>query len=91
MPETIDYDTAPRNKWIKFRESVFAKYFLDEGMHLTVLFPDGTVADGKVEKTMLMCSDKPKEVWGVVVGECWYNLIDVKVDVESIPPEPEPN
>ena len=89
----IDYLSAPKDEWFKFRyfEGMDAALdaILENEKKITVLFPNGEIAEGKVERRTLMRDGTPVMAWGVVVDEgsyeAWFDLMDLKIKRESIP------
>ena len=81
--------TAPKERWVKFCQNNQMDGYLEDGMPITVLFPDGTVEEGTVVRKDLMQGFCPVCVWGVVISKnehgSWYDLADVKIDRESVP------
>lgn len=86
----IDFLGAPTSRWLSFRSYENLDLLLSEEMPLTVLFPDGTVADGIAQTTAFLRADSTIRAWGVVVDGSWYDLIDLKVDRGSLPVEVRP-
>jgi hypothetical protein len=83
----VDFLSAPPGRWLRFRSYENLDLLLSEGTPLTVLFPDGTVSDGIAQSTAFLRADSAIQAWGVVVDGSWYDLIDLKVDRESLPVE----
>jgi hypothetical protein len=80
----VDFLSAPPERWLRFRSYENLDLLLSEGTPLTVLFPDGTMADGIAQSTAFLRADSAIQAWGVVVDGSWYDLIDLKVDRESL-------
>ena len=95
--DRIDFLSAPGEKWLKFRYGVGMEATLQAALdqvleaadEVTVLFPSGEVAMGKLERRVLIRDGRSVVAWGVVVDnddhDAWYDLMDVKIDRDSIP------
>jgi hypothetical protein len=83
----IDFLSAPKAKWLSFCDYEVLDLWLDEGVPLNVLFPDGSVADGVAKSTVFSGAHIAIKAWGVVVDGSWFNLINLKVNRESMPVE----
>jgi len=87
--QRIDYLTASKDKWFKIRYADGMGVALEEGIKLRVLFPNGDVAEGRLQRKALLRDGEPIIALGVLVDNgdhiAWYDLIDVKVDRDSIP------
>ena len=87
-PQRIDYLTAPKNKWLRSQQ-VPQTSSMQKNTVITVLFPNGEVAKGKTQWRKLMRDGWSVEVFGVVVDhgdhETWYDLVDLKIDRDSLP------
>jgi len=85
--DQMDFLNAPKDKWRRFRDYDGFDLWLHEGFPLTVLFPDGSVAEGTAKSTIILRADTAIKAWGVVVDGSWFDLIDLKVDCENLPGE----